>query len=69
MSDDKELQIQFPKGKKKLFKNRIFVQETIHLKKKILFFKDLLCCDNKKKKSMRNSKQHWALLAKSNVHP
>ena len=51
MSDDKELQIQFPKGKKKkLFKNRIFVQETIHLKKKIVFFKDLLCCDNKKKK-------------------
>ena len=51
MNDDKELQIQSPKGKKKkLFKNRIFVQETIHLKKKIVFFKDLLCCDNKKKK-------------------
>ena len=45
MSDDKELQIQFPKGKKKLFKNRIFVQETIHLKKKIVSFKDLLCRD------------------------
>ena len=45
MNDDKELQIQFPKGEKKLFKNRIFVQETIHPKKKTVSFKDLLCRD------------------------
>ena len=45
MNDDKELQIQFPKGKKTLFKNRIFVQETIHPKKKTISFKDLLCRD------------------------
>ena len=51
MNDDKELQIQSPKGKKTQFKNQIFVQETIHLKKKIVSFKDLLCRDNKKKKS------------------
>ena len=49
MNDDKELQIQSPKSKKTPFKNQIFVQETIHLKKKIVFFKDLLCRDNKKK--------------------
>ena len=51
MNNDKELQIQYPKRKKILFKNKIFVQETINLKKKIFLFKDLLCRDNKKKKS------------------
>ena len=45
----KELQIQSPKGKKMLFKNQIFVQEIIHPKKKTISFKNLLCCDNKKR--------------------
>ena len=73
MNDDKELQIQFPKGKKTLFKNRIFVQETIHLKKKIVSFKDLLCRDTHTHththihKSRTNSKQHCPILEKSNV--
>ena len=35
--------------KKLLFKNQIFVQEIIHPKKKTISFKNLLCCDNKKK--------------------
>ena len=53
MNDDKEQRIQPPKGKKKkqqLFKNQIFVQETIHPKKKIVSYKDLLCHDKKIKK-------------------
>ena len=50
MNDDIELQIQSSKGKKSLFKNRIFVQETIYPKKKTVSFKDLLCCDQKKVK-------------------
>ena len=38
------------KRKKKIpFKNQIFVQEIIHPKKKIVSFKNLLCCDNKKR--------------------
>ena len=37
------------KKKKKLFNNQIFVQEIIHPKKKIVSFKNLLCCDNKKR--------------------
>ena len=61
MNDDKELQIQSLKDKKKKkkktpFKNRIFVQENIHPKKKIVSSKDLLCHDNQQKSST-NSKQ------------
>ena len=60
MNDDKELQIQSLKDKKNKkitpFKNRIFVQENIHPKKKIVSSKDLLCHDNQQKSST-NSKQ------------
>ena len=41
----KSYKFNFQKAKKKLFKNRIFVQETIHPKKKTISFKDLLCRD------------------------
>ena len=55
MNDDKELQIQSLKDQKKKT-NRIFVQENIHPKKKIVSSKDLLCHDNQQKSST-NSKQ------------
>ena len=49
MNDVKELQIQSPKGKKKHYSRIEYLCESIHPKKKIVSFKDLLCYDNQQK--------------------